>query len=150
MEDTSATAEPVTPPKNMDATHTICARLPGNQPTSTSAISTSRRAMPPRAISVPANTKKITASSGNVLIAVSMRWTIVALSTPGSSRVANTVETPTANEIGIPSAVRITKARPSRRRIMGSIHARAGDRSRFRAHDLVDDQLEGEHHDQEA
>ena len=45
--------------------------------------------MPPRAISVPANTKKMTASSGKVLIAVSMRWTIVALSTPGSSKVAN-------------------------------------------------------------
>ena len=118
IEDTSATAEPVTPPKNIEATHTICARLPGSQPTSTSAISTRRRAMPPRAISVPANTKKITASSGNVLIPVSMRWTIVALSTPGSSSVANTVETPTANEIGMPSATRAMNARPSRIRIM--------------------------------
>src|SRR3954471_16549399 len=150
MEDTSATADPVTPPKNIEATHTICARLPGSQPTSTSAISTRRRAMPPRAIRVPAKTKKITASSGNVLMAVSMRWTIVALSTPGSSRVANTVETPTANEIGMPSAVRMTKAAPSRMRIIGSLHARAGDRGRFGPHDLVDDQLEGEHHDQEA
>src|SRR3954447_20095075 len=149
MEDTSATADPVTPPKNIEATHTICARLPGNQPTNTSAISTRRRAMPPRAIRVPANTKKITASSGNVLIAVSMRWTMVALSTPGSSRVANTVETPTANEIGMPRAVRTMKARPSRMRIIGSIHARAGDRSRFRPHDLVDHQLDGEHDDQE-
>ena len=118
IEDTSATAEPVTPPKNIEATHTICARLPGSHPTSTSAIITRRRAMPPRAISVPANTKKITASNGKVLIAVSMRWTIVALSTPGSSRVANTVETPTANEIGIPSAVRMMKAKPSSSRII--------------------------------
>ena len=46
--------------------------------------------MPPRAISTPAKTKKMTASSGKVLIEVSMRWTIVALSTPGSSRVATT------------------------------------------------------------
>src|SRR3954464_1448661 len=150
IEDTSATAEPVTPPKNIEATQTICARLPGSQPTSTSAISTSRRAIPPRAISVPANTKKITASSGNVLIAVSMRWTIVALSTPGSSNVANTVETPTANEIGMPSATRTTKARPSRIRTMALVHARAGDRGRLGPHDLVGDQLEGEHHDQEA
>src|SRR4051812_17517472 len=150
MEDTSATAEPVTPPKNIEATHTICARLPGNQPTRTSAISTRRRAMPPRAIKVPAKTKKITASSGNVLIAVSMRWTIVALSTPGSSNVAMTVETPTANEIGMPSATSRMKARPRRRRIMASVHARAGDRGRFRPDDLVDDELEGEHHHQEA
>ena len=74
--------------------------------------------LPPRAISVPAKTKKMTASSGKVLIAVNMRWTIVALSTPGSSRVANTVDTPTANEIGIPSAVRMMKARPRRMRTM--------------------------------
>ena len=47
-----------------------------------------------------------------------MRWTIVALSTPGSSNVANTVETPTANEIGIPSATSTMNARPRRRRIM--------------------------------
>src|SRR5882724_2371667 len=150
IEDTSAPAEPVTPPKNIEATQTIWARLPGSQPTSTSAIRTRRRAMPPRAISVPAKTKKMTASSGKVLIAVSMRWTIVALSTPGSSRVANTVETPTANEIGIPSAVRMMKARPSRMRTMVSVHARAGDRGRLGPHDLVDDQLEGEHHDQES
>ncbi len=90
MVETSATAEPVTPPKNIEATQTICASAPGSQPTSTSAISTSRRAMPPRAISTPANTKKITASSGKVLIAVSMRWTMVALSTPGSRSVAMT------------------------------------------------------------
>src|SRR2546423_9577287 len=149
MEETSATAEPVTPPKNIEATQTICARLPGSQPTSTSAISTRRRAMPPRAISVPANTKKITASSGNVLIAVSMRWTIVALSTPGSSKVANTVDTPTANEIGMPTAVRMIKARPRRRRTMALVHTCTGDGGGFRPHDLVDDQLEGEHHDQE-
>ena len=74
--------------------------------------------MPPRAISVPAKTKKITASSGKVLIEVSMRWTIVELSTPGSSNVAITLETPTANEIGMPSAVSTMKARPRMSRVM--------------------------------
>ena len=86
IEETSATAEPVTPPKNIEATTTICARLPGSQPTSTSAMRTSRIATPPRAISVPAKTKKITASSGKVFSDVSMRWTMVALSTPGSRK----------------------------------------------------------------
>ena len=38
MVETSATAEPVTPPKNIEATQTICASAPGSQPTSTSAI----------------------------------------------------------------------------------------------------------------
>ena len=118
IEETSATAEPVTPPKNIEATQTICARLPGSQPTRTSAMLTSRRAMPPRAIKVPANTKKMTASSGKVLIAVNMRWTIVALSTPGSSKVAMTEATPTANEIGMPTAVRTTKARPRMTSVM--------------------------------
>jgi hypothetical protein len=107
----------VTPPKNIEATQTICARLPGSQPTSTSAISTSRRAMPPRAISVPAKTKKITASSGKVLIAVSMRWTMVALSTPGSSSVPITDAMPTAKEIGRPSAVSRRKAAPRMARV---------------------------------
>ena len=32
IEETSATAEPVTPPKNIEATQTIWARLPGSQP----------------------------------------------------------------------------------------------------------------------
>ena len=73
MEETSATAEPVTPPKNIEATQTICARLPGSQPTRTSAMLTRRLAMPPRDISTPVKTKKMTASSGKVLIAVSMR-----------------------------------------------------------------------------
>ena len=73
IEETSATAEPVTPPKNIEATQTICARLPGSQPTSTSAMLTRRLAMPPRDISTPVKTKKMTASSGKVLIAVSMR-----------------------------------------------------------------------------
>ncbi len=108
----------MTPPKNIEATQTICARLPGSHPTSTSAIITRRLAMPPRAISVPAKTKKITASSGKVLIEVSMRWTIVALSTPGSSRVAITLATPTAKAIGMPNATRTTKARPRMARIM--------------------------------
>ena len=118
IEETSATAEPVTPPKNIEATQTICARLPGSQPTRTSAMLTSRRAMPPRAIKVPAKTKKMTASSGKVLIAVNMRWTIVALSTPGRSKVAMTEATPTANEIGMPTAVRTTKARPRMTSVM--------------------------------
>ena len=118
MDETSATAEPVTPPKNIEATHTICARLPGSQPTSTSAISTRRRAMPPRAISTPEKTKKMTASSGKVLIDVSMRCTIVALSTPGSRNVPITEATPTANEIGRPTAVRRMKARPRTRSVI--------------------------------
>src|SRR6266705_1486440 len=99
IEETSATAEPVTPPKNIEATTTICARLPGSQPTSTSAMRTSRIATPPRAISVPAKTKKITASSGNVFSDVSMRCTIVALSTPGSSSVATTEAMPSEQRI---------------------------------------------------
>ena len=74
--------------------------------------------MPPRAISTPAKTKKITASSGNVLIAVSMRWTMVALSTPGSRNVATTQATPTAKEIGSPTAVRRMKASPRIMRVM--------------------------------
>ena len=112
IDETSATADPVTPPKNIEATTTICARLPGSQPTSTSAMRTSRIATPPRAISVPAKTKKITASSGNVFSDVSMRCTIVALSTPGSSSVATTEAMPTENEIGTPSVIRATKTRP--------------------------------------
>ena len=120
MEETSATAEPVTPPKNIEATQTICARLPGSQPTSTSAMLTRRLAMPPRDISTPVKTKKMTASSGKVLIAVSMRWTIVALSTPGSRKVAITEATPTAKEIGRPTVMSRTKARPRMIRVMAA------------------------------
>ena len=79
-----------------------------------------------------------------------MRWTIVALSTPGSSKVANTVETPTANEIGMPSAISTMKARAEDDEDHGSVHARAGDRGGLGPHDLVDDELEGEHHDEKA
>ena len=112
IDETSATAEPVTPPKNIEATQTICARLPGSHPTSTSAMRTSRLATPPRAISVPAKTKKITASSGKVFSDVSMRCTMVALSTPGSSSVATSEAMPTENEIGTPSVISRMNTRP--------------------------------------
>src|SRR5215218_3103007 len=151
IEETSATAEPVTPPKNIEATQTICARLPGSRPTSTSAIMTSRRAMPPRDISTPAKTKKMTASSGKVLIEVSMRWTIVALSTPGSSSVATTEAAPTANEIGTPIATRATKRKPRSARITALLRGR--DVRGRRLDDPapgVEDELYREHHDQEA
>ena len=74
--------------------------------------------MPPRDINVPAKTKKITARSGKVLIDVSMRWTIVALSTPGSRNVPITEATPTANEMGRPTTVRRMKARPRTRSVI--------------------------------
>src|SRR5437773_3830044 len=152
IDETSATADPVTPPKNIEATTTICARLPGSQPTSTSAMRTSRIATPPRAISVPAKTKKITASSGNVFSDVSMRCTIVALSTPGSSSVATTEAMPTENEIGTPSAIRATKTRPR------MISVKPQPSSVYRVADLgfvpseqrVEDVLEREQHEQGA
>src|SRR5437660_2232532 len=112
IDETSATAEPVTPPKNIEATQTICARLPGSHPTSTPAMRTSRLATPPRAISVPAKTKKITASSGKVFSDASMRCTIVALSTPGSSSVATSEAMPTENEIGTPTVISRRNTRP--------------------------------------
>ena len=76
--------------------------------------------MPPRAISTPAKTKKITASSGKVLIAVSMRWTMVALSTPGSRNVATTRGDADRKEIGSPTAVRRMKTSPRIMRVIGS------------------------------
>src|SRR5436190_317141 len=125
IDETSATADPVTPPKNIEATTTICARLPGSQPTSTSAMRTSRIATPPRAISVPAKTKKITASSGKVLSEVSMRCTIVALSTPGSSSVATSEAIPTEKEIGTPITISATKTRPRMTRVTALVHGLA-------------------------
>src|SRR5258708_24135760 len=150
IDDTSATAEPVTPPKNIDATQTIWASEPGSQPTSTSAIRTRRRAMPPRDISTPANTKKITASSGKVLIETSMRWTIVALSTLDSRKVASTEATPIANAIGMPTAVSRMKAAPRMASVTSVDRAAGAGCGDLAAKQLVDQQLEREHHDEEA
>src|SRR5512146_3187733 len=47
MEEISATAEPETPPKNMQATMVMWARAPGIRPTITSASRTSRAETPP-------------------------------------------------------------------------------------------------------
>src|SRR5213595_2666304 len=152
IDETSATADPVTPPKNIEATTTICARLPGSQPTSTSAMRTSRLATPPRAISVPAKTKKITASSGKVFSDVSMRCTMVALSTPGSSSVATSEAMPTEKEIGTPIAISTRNTRPRMTRVT------ARSSSVYRVADLrlvppaqrIDDVLEREQQQQGA
>ena len=74
--------------------------------------------MPPRAISTPAKTKKMTASSGKVLIEVSMRWTIVALSTPGSRKVAEDGRDADGEGDRQADDVRTMKASPRMRRIM--------------------------------
>src|SRR5512137_808300 len=73
MDEISATAEPETPPKNMQARIVTWARAPGIRPTSTSASRTNRVETPPRANSVPLKMKKMTASNGNELTAESMR-----------------------------------------------------------------------------
>src|SRR5260221_349315 len=149
IEETSATADPVTPPKNIEATTTICARLPGSQPTSTSAMRTRRIATPPRAISVPAKTKKITASSGNVLSEVSMRCTIVALSTPGRSSVATSEAMPTENEIGTPTVISRRKTRPRMTRVTALVH-RMADLRLVPPEQRIDDALDGEQQEQGA
>ena len=73
MDEISATADPDTPPKNMQARIVMCANAPGMRPTSTSARRTSRTDTPPRASRVPAKMKKMTASRGKELTPDSMR-----------------------------------------------------------------------------
>ncbi len=99
MEEISATAEPDTPPKNMQARMVMWARAPGIHPTNTSASRTSRVETPPRARSVPPKMKKMTANSGNEFTAESIRWTMVEWSM-SSVRPASNAPRPMPKEIG--------------------------------------------------
>ena len=99
MDEISATAEPDTPPKNMQARMVTWAMAPGIRPTRTSASRTSRVETPPRARSVPAKMKKMTASSGNEFTAESMRWMMVEWSMSSVSP-ASRAPSPMPKEIG--------------------------------------------------
>ena len=67
MEAVSATGDPEIAPKNVEARMLTSDRPPRTKPTSTEAKATSRREMPPSAISAPASTKNGIASSENLL-----------------------------------------------------------------------------------
>jgi hypothetical protein len=101
IEEISATADPETPPKNIEARMLIWANPPGIRPTITSAIFTRRVEIPPRAISTPAKMNRITANNGNEFMAVIIRWTIVVLSTSHIVIPATTEPIPIAKDIGI-------------------------------------------------
>ena len=55
--DTVASEDPVSAPKNIDATPTTAPRPPTKDPTKAAAQSISRRAIPPTLITVPARMK---------------------------------------------------------------------------------------------
>ena len=68
MDDVSATDEPEIPPKNIEARMFTAESPPRIHPTRIPAKSTIRRAMPPRAMIVPASTKNGMARSAKTSI----------------------------------------------------------------------------------
>ena len=120
IEETSATAEPETPPNSIEDSILIWASPPGSRPTTTSERRTRRMATPPLAISTPVNTKKITASSGKELMPINIRWTMVTLSTTNTLIAAQADAMPTANATGTPIKSRATKTPTRMRMVMAS------------------------------
>jgi hypothetical protein len=93
----------------------VCARAPGIRPASTRARSTSRRAMPPLFMMLPAKMNSGTASSEKLSIPTFICWpmTYVASSHLRNTSAVRNEATPSPTEMGTPTASR-TKNAPNR------------------------------------
>ena len=76
IEETSATAEPEIPPKNIDARQFTCARPPRTRPIRALENAISRREIPPRLIISPESIKNGIAKSEKEFTPETMRCTI--------------------------------------------------------------------------
>ena len=109
--DTSATVEPEIPEKMYSAATTAMPRPPRTQPTSATARSTSRRAMPPLSMSDPARTKSGKARRTNESTWWSICCTVTATGA-GEARMAPTKPAaPTATATGAPTTRSPRKSR---------------------------------------
>jgi hypothetical protein len=76
IEDTSATADPEMPPKNIEASTFTWAKPPRTRPTNTFENSTRRREIPPLPMISPARMKKGIARSEKELTPLTVLWMI--------------------------------------------------------------------------
>ncbi len=109
MEAVSATEEPDTPAKNVEATTFTTASPPLMKPTSTVARLTRRVAMPPSAMMAPASTKKGMASSEKSSVPSEI-FSITASSGMSTQKAAMRLASPSVYATGMPMAHRMAKA----------------------------------------
>src|SRR6266481_352455 len=105
----SADADPDTPEKNIALRTVTNPRPPGSQPTSAEAKSTSRRAVPPTSINVPARMNSGIASSRKTSMPTNRRCansvSAVNIDRSGMTAAIAIPANPSANAIGTPAAI---------------------------------------------
>ena len=106
MAEVSATAEPDTPAKNMEATILALARLPGTQPITTRHSSRMSSMMPTRDISSPARINIGTAINVKLLIPWKICWNSMLKEMPPQTWIVAARPIAMAKAIGTPSAIK--------------------------------------------